>query len=498
MPAPAWTSSWPSWGRPSTSCCGTATPCFPGCPSSSAESTVRPRRAGRCGKNVTGVAGQARRSRRRSTSRCGLQPDTRTRLRRGRHLAVRPAAAGHRAPRPRAASSAASPSPISPRCPWATCWRRCRRLPPHSVVLYLTLFADGAGRAFIPHEALARDHRQRPTLPSTCRSISTWDGGGRRPRLQRRHARAARRASSGCGSSAASLRRAFPSSSPRPTDTSFDWRQLQRWGLDERRLPAGSVVQFRAPSVWDRYKWYIVGRRGPCSSLQSALIVGLLVSRSQRRRAQRTLAERLRFETLLSEVSAEFLTVPVERGRPSASSACSSASARRWTSTGRRWPSGRAARMPCASRTRGRAPGCRARPDAARRARPARGWGRGWSQATRSGSRRLDALPEEAAADRRSLAALGVRSLAAVPLIVDGHGGGSARVQPATRRAGVARRAHGSASAARGRLRERPGAPPSRRAPCGRARSVAGRPRRRRSVSATSWRTRCASRPWAS
>jgi hypothetical protein len=33
---------------------------------------------------------------------------------------------------------------------------RLSRLPPNSVVQYLTLFADGAGRAFIPHEALSQ------------------------------------------------------------------------------------------------------------------------------------------------------------------------------------------------------------------------------------------------------------------------------------------------------------------------------------------------------
>ena len=29
----------------------------------------------------------------------------------------------------------------------------------------------------------------------------------------------------------------------------FDWRQLQRWNISEARLPRGSIVQFREPSV---------------------------------------------------------------------------------------------------------------------------------------------------------------------------------------------------------------------------------------------------------
>ena len=88
----------------------------------------------------------------------------------------------------------------------------------------------------------------------------------------------------------------------------FDWRQLQRWSIDERRLPPGSIVRFREPSVWDSYKRYIVGA-AVVFVLQTGLIAGLLVNRAQRRRAQTALAERLRFETLLTELSATFVTL---------------------------------------------------------------------------------------------------------------------------------------------------------------------------------------------
>jgi PAS domain S-box-containing protein len=89
----------------------------------------------------------------------------------------------------------------------------------------------------------------------------------------------------------------------------FDWRQLQRWGLDETRLPAGSEVRSREPSPWELYKWPVLGAVGVLA-LQAVLIVGLLVSRRQRRRAQLALAERLRFETLVAELSAAFITMP--------------------------------------------------------------------------------------------------------------------------------------------------------------------------------------------
>ena len=101
---------------------------------------------------------------------------------------------------------------------------------------------------------------------------------------------------------------------PGPTDGAsnlyvFDWRQIRRWGLDEARLPAGSEVRFREASPWELYRWPVLGGVAVVA-LQAVLIVGLLVNRRQRRRAQQALAERLRFETLVSELSAAFATMP--------------------------------------------------------------------------------------------------------------------------------------------------------------------------------------------
>ena len=101
---------------------------------------------------------------------------------------------------------------------------------------------------------------------------------------------------------------------PDPTDAGttrpiVDWREIQRWGLDERRLPPDSVVLFREPSVWERHRGLIVGAAA-LLLLQSALIAALLVHRALRRRVRRALAERLRFETLLSDLSAMFAAGP--------------------------------------------------------------------------------------------------------------------------------------------------------------------------------------------
>ena len=38
----------------------------------------------------------------------------------------------------------------------------------------------------------------------------------------------------------------------------FDWRQLRRWKLDEGKLPAGSTILFRQPTLWEQHKWTLL------------------------------------------------------------------------------------------------------------------------------------------------------------------------------------------------------------------------------------------------
>jgi PAS domain S-box-containing protein len=65
----------------------------------------------------------------------------------------------------------------------------------------------------------------------------------------------------------------------------FDWRELRRWGIDEARLPPGSIVRFREFSVWELYKWRIIGAIS-IIVLQALGIVWLLFTRTKRRQAE--------------------------------------------------------------------------------------------------------------------------------------------------------------------------------------------------------------------
>ena len=79
-----------------------------------------------------------------------------------------------------------------------------------------------------------------------------------------------------------------------PNVVHIDWRQLQRWGIDESRIPVGSVVHHKQPTIWQQYKWEIIGAIS-LIIVEALLIAFLLASRSRQKRAE---AERERFASL--------------------------------------------------------------------------------------------------------------------------------------------------------------------------------------------------------
>src|SRR4029079_5182742 len=78
----------------------------------------------------------------------------------------------------------------------------------------------------------------------------------------------------------------------------FDWRQMQRWGISESRLPPGSKIYFRDPTLWEQYHWQIALIVSvilvqaallvivSVSFVQAALIVGLLYEHRRRQTAE--------------------------------------------------------------------------------------------------------------------------------------------------------------------------------------------------------------------
>jgi PAS domain S-box-containing protein len=102
----------------------------------------------------------------------------------------------------------------------------------------------------------------------------------------------------------------IPITEARDTVSAVDWRELKRWRIDESRLPAGTTVRFKQPTFWEQYESRVIGAITLCV-LQGVLIFVLLVERACHQRAKAQLDERLRFERLLLELSAEFASLPV-------------------------------------------------------------------------------------------------------------------------------------------------------------------------------------------
>lgn len=92
----------------------------------------------------------------------------------------------------------------------------------------------------------------------------------------------------------------------------FDWRALQRWGFKESTLHADSIVLNRQPTVWQSYGRYILGA-ALLLLAQTLLILGLLWQRARKREVEKSLAERLAFEGLLSDLSTTFINLPEEQ-----------------------------------------------------------------------------------------------------------------------------------------------------------------------------------------
>jgi signal transduction histidine kinase len=65
----------------------------------------------------------------------------------------------------------------------------------------------------------------------------------------------------------------------------YDWRELRRWGISNAALPPSSIVRFREPSLWVRFRWPLLVIFG-AMLVQGAIITWLLFERYRRRKAE--------------------------------------------------------------------------------------------------------------------------------------------------------------------------------------------------------------------
>jgi signal transduction histidine kinase len=157
-------------------------------------------------------------------------------------------------------------------------------LPPHSAIFFLVLAVDGAGAVYGDKEPLKRisEVANAPIFSFDETYFTSGIVGG--PMFS---------AAEGARPTAAVAIRMLGGEKGSdikvpPIEFSvpkYDWRQLQRWNISESRLPPGSEILFREPTVWERYSWQIALTTAVIL-LQAGFISALLNARRRRHLAE--------------------------------------------------------------------------------------------------------------------------------------------------------------------------------------------------------------------
>jgi signal transduction histidine kinase len=165
------------------------------------------------------------------------------------------------------------------------------QLPSRTIVLFTTLFQDGAGKPFVPHEVVERISvaANAPVYGFVDQYLGHGIVGGSLYSLSAHGPEAAKLA-------LRLLARSEPSKpllvEHKTSKAMFDWRQLQRWDISENHLPDGSEIRFRPSTVWERYRWPILLIATALLG-QSLLIAGLIYQRRRRQQAETETRQRV-------------------------------------------------------------------------------------------------------------------------------------------------------------------------------------------------------------
>ena len=176
--------------------------------------------------------------------------------------------------------------------PMARLKKRVAALPERTAILYTNMYINNEGATYFPRDALMEIAKvaNRPIVVDA----ETFIGYGAIGGLVADPSRLGEDVANGTlrilGGESASQIPILPNGNRmRPI---FDWRQLQRWGISESALPAGSELRFRESSAWEQYRWQIVIIAGVLL-VQSLLIVGLLYEHRRRRHAETASRQRM-------------------------------------------------------------------------------------------------------------------------------------------------------------------------------------------------------------
>jgi PAS domain S-box-containing protein len=165
--------------------------------------------------------------------------------------------------------------------------RQISKLPRDTVGIFVYYFGDSAGQVVNPTRVLAE-------FSGVCpRPIySVWEADVGRGSVGGRVISTTQSTEVMAGLAARVLRGEDPGKIP-PVRGAFqrdvfDWLQMKRWGIKLDQLPPGSAVINREYTVWELYRWPILGG-GAMILLEAALVFLLLRLRSIRQRREEEL-----------------------------------------------------------------------------------------------------------------------------------------------------------------------------------------------------------------
>ncbi len=179
-----------------------------------------------------------------------------------------------------------------------------------TLVLYSTIFEDGAGSGFVPKEAAAKVVAQtrQPVFGTFEPLLGTGVVGGSMLSVTESAHQIARIALGALRGEAP-----LPGKEPvvrfpnRPIPL-FDWPAFEGHGLDPDRLPRGAVLLRRPPSPWAQYKVQILSIAAIMAVLAGSTL-GLAVQNRRRRAAERVAVEQRRWVQVLIDTAPEAIAV---------------------------------------------------------------------------------------------------------------------------------------------------------------------------------------------
>ena len=165
------------------------------------------------------------------------------------------------------------------------------KLPSTTAVVYLAVTQDGTGKRLLPTDALTSiTSRSASTMYSIVGNYIDYGIVGETYNPDALASEVAALATRILRGEHADD---IPAVDSRSTVPTINRVALRRWGLSELRLPAGTVITHKEPSVWERYRWPLAGALS-LLALQALLITGLVVQRARRRDSEERNAAVLR------------------------------------------------------------------------------------------------------------------------------------------------------------------------------------------------------------